>query len=68
MGQRFQRARYVYINPERLTTEPAVDEVASRPGIGRNWNKAILTHDCSFHEKAGMSQACFCSFVCSSFL
>jgi hypothetical protein len=28
-------------------TEPALDDVASRPGIGRNRNKTILTHDCS---------------------
>src|SRR5580658_2575552 len=48
MGQRFERARYLYINPERLTTEPALDEIASRPGIGCNRNKTLFTHDCSF--------------------
>src|SRR5271154_359452 len=45
MGQRFQGARYVFVNSKRLTTKSALDEVLSRPGIRFYRNKTLLTHD-----------------------
>src|ERR1700739_294384 len=44
MRQRIQGARDVYINAERLTTEPALDEVVSRLGIVCHLNQGIWTH------------------------
>ena len=48
MGQRLQCARYLYVNSERLTRKPALDQVVLRRGVGFNRNNALLTHDSSW--------------------